>query len=31
MFDAAHYATDPRMAERLWMLSEKLVKEEFKI
>jgi flagellum-specific peptidoglycan hydrolase FlgJ len=31
MFEAAPYATDPKMAEKLWALSEKLVKSEFKL
>lgn len=30
IFDAAPYATDPKIAERLWALSEKLSKQEFR-
>ncbi|KAH9866931.1 hypothetical protein IAQ61_007521 [Plenodomus lingam] len=30
MTDAAPYATDSKLAERLWALSEKLVQQEFK-
>ncbi|KAF2250950.1 NAD(P)-binding protein [Trematosphaeria pertusa] len=29
--DAAPHATDPKIAERLWTLSEKLVKRDFKL
>ncbi|KAF1935182.1 NAD(P)-binding protein [Clathrospora elynae] len=31
MCEAAPYATDSKLAERLWMLSEKLVQKEFKV
>lgn len=31
LFDAAPHATDPKIAERLWALSEKLVKQDFKL
>jgi hypothetical protein len=31
MCDAAPHATDPDVAERLWALSEKLVKTDFKL
>ena len=29
--DVAPHANDPKLAERLWTLSEKLVKREFKL
>jgi hypothetical protein len=29
--EAAPHATDPKVAERLWALSEKLVKSDFKL
>ncbi|OAL44466.1 NAD(P)-binding protein [Pyrenochaeta sp. DS3sAY3a] len=31
LFDAAPHATDPKIAERLWTLSEKLVQRDFKL
>lgn len=31
MCDAMPYATDPKLAERLWTLSEKLVQNSFKL
>lgn len=31
LFDAAPYASDPKIAERLWSLSETLVKQDFKL
>ncbi|KAF2122595.1 hypothetical protein BDV96DRAFT_481511 [Lophiotrema nucula] len=31
LFDAAPHATNPEFAEKLWALSEKLVKREFKL
>lgn len=31
LFDAAPYASDPKLADRLWALSEKLVKRDFKL
>lgn len=31
IFEAAPHATDPKIAQRLWELSEELVKQEFKL
>jgi hypothetical protein len=31
LFDAAPHATDPKIADRLWGLSEVLVGREFKL